>query len=123
MLHILPLTSQILNQTIQTFHKLNKISVTKMHSLVIARPKEFIEPNFHYFLIDASYSGFLMGHSHHHDPGIDEVEEVVTILLVVVVVGNKLLDFLNKQVNFMELFFHNLDFSNQHTAGKVDSKN
>lgn len=57
-----------------------------------------------------------MGHSHHHDPGIDEVEEVVTILLAVVVVGNKLLDFLNKQVNFMVPVFHNLDFLNQHIA-------
>jgi len=53
----------------------------------------------------------------------DEVEEVGSILLVVEEVENGLLDFLNKQENFKELSFHNLDFLNLHTAEKVDSKN
>lgn len=63
-----------------------------------------------------------MDQLHHHDHLNDEAEEADSILLVVVGVGNKLLDFLNKLVSFLVLAFHKVDFLSQHTAEKVDSK-
>jgi hypothetical protein len=63
-----------------------------------------------------------MGHLHHHDLAIGEVEEAGLSLSVAVEGESKLPDFLQKQANFKELFFHNLDFLNRHTVGKLDSK-
>lgn len=123
MSHIPLLTFQIWSRTTQIFSKLKRISVTKKYWLVITRPKGFISLHFNCLPIDASHSGSLKDQLHHHGPGFDEVEEVESILMVVGEVGNEQLDFLKKQVNFKELVFHNLDFLNLHTAGKVDSKN
>ncbi len=76
--YINPLTFQILNQTIQIFSILKRISVTKMHSLVIVIPIQYHVLIAHY-LIDALRSILELDLLISHDPFIDVIEVEASI--------------------------------------------